>query len=92
MSKEEIEAKISRASEILAKSFDAAAQLDFGLAQYMYTLGIRGDNTPEHAKYLGYLDARELYPEFKPTTLASYIEGRLSGAIQNIYEGRTFGQ
>ncbi|KAH8704636.1 hypothetical protein GQ44DRAFT_716493 [Phaeosphaeriaceae sp. PMI808] len=90
--KEEVEAKISRALEILAKSFDAGAQLDLGMGQYMNMLGIRGDNTPEHAKYLGYLDARELYPEFKPTPLASYIEGRLSGAIQNTYEGRKFGQ
>lgn len=80
---------ISRAEETLAKSFDMAAQFDLGMGQYMYTLGIRGDNTPEHAKYLGYLDARELYPDVKPTPLASYIEGRLSGTIANVYEGRT---
>ncbi|KAH7385409.1 hypothetical protein DE146DRAFT_204456 [Phaeosphaeria sp. MPI-PUGE-AT-0046c] len=90
--KEDLEAKMSRASEILAKSFDAAAQLDLGIGQYMWTLGIRGDNVPKRAKYLGYMDARELYPDIKITPLASYIEGRLSGTVRNIYEGRKFGQ
>ncbi|CAI6336404.1 unnamed protein product [Periconia digitata] len=89
ISKQELEDTISRAAETLAKSFDSAAQVDLSMGQYMYTLGIRGDNTPEHAKYLGYLDAGELYPEFKPTPLASYINGRLSGIIPNVYEGRT---
>ncbi|CRK24748.1 hypothetical protein BN1723_013376 [Verticillium longisporum] len=40
--------------------------LETGMAQYFYTLAVRGDNTPENAKYLGYLDARELYPDLQP--------------------------
>lgn len=84
-----MEDKISQATEILATSFDHAAMVDLSMCQYMYMLGVRGDNTPEHAKYLGYLDAGELYPEFSPLPLASYINGRLSGTIPNVYEGRT---
>jgi hypothetical protein len=80
---------MSHATETLAKSFDGAAMADLAMGQYMYMLGIRGDNTPEHAKYLGYLDVRELYPEFDPTPFDSYINGRLSGTVPNVYEGRT---
>jgi hypothetical protein len=29
---------------------ESAAMLKLGMAQYKYLLGIRGDNTPEHAK------------------------------------------
>ncbi|KAM0324906.1 hypothetical protein ACHAQA_007872 [Verticillium albo-atrum] len=36
------------------------------MAQYHHSLGVRGDNAPERARYLGYLDARELYPDMRP--------------------------
>ena len=68
---------------------DQAAQYGLYRDQYKYSVCIRGDNTPENAKYLGYLDARELYPDIKPTPFASYPEGRLAGTVPNAYEGRT---
>ncbi|EQB44115.1 isoflavone reductase [Colletotrichum gloeosporioides Cg-14] len=43
-------------------------------AEYRNLLGIRGDNTPEYARYLGYLDARDLYPDMEVTTLENYIK------------------
>lgn len=47
--------------------------------QYPRSWGIRGDNTPEHAKYLGYLDAKELYPDMKFTTFEGYVKEILDG-------------
>lgn len=39
--------------------------LMLGLHQYNMSISHRGDNTPENAAYLGYLDCRDLYPDFK---------------------------
>jgi hypothetical protein len=72
---------MSRALEILEESFNAAAQLDLSIGEYMHMLGIRGDYNSQRAKYFRYLDARELYPEFKSMPLDSDIEGRLSGIV-----------
>ncbi|KAK1700865.1 hypothetical protein BDP55DRAFT_688882 [Colletotrichum godetiae] len=44
-----------------------------GMAECRNLLGIRGENTPEYAHYLGYLDARELYPDVKFTSFEKYI-------------------
>lgn len=43
------------------------------------------DNQPEYAKYLGYLDARELYPEFRPKSLRDFVVELLSGDVQRPY-------
>ena len=56
--------------------------------QYKYSIGIRGDNTPEHAKYLGYLDARELYPDLEPSSFKSYVERAVEGNTTKVYAGR----
>ncbi|KAI0705274.1 NAD(P)-binding protein [Cerioporus squamosus] len=37
--------------------------------EYLYSMHILGENTLENAKRLGYLDARELYPDIATTTL-----------------------
>jgi hypothetical protein len=49
------------------------------IVEYYLSKYIRGDNTPEIAKYLGYLDARTLYPEFKPMSMSQYIDEVLAG-------------
>jgi hypothetical protein len=41
-------------------------------AQYKFVLGIRGDDTPEHAEYLGYLAAEGFYPVFKPVSFETF--------------------
>ncbi|KAM0417111.1 hypothetical protein ACHAPT_012887 [Fusarium lateritium] len=47
--------------------------------QYWNSWGLRGDNTPEFAKYLGYLVAKELYPDLEGRTLEAYIRDALHG-------------
>lgn len=55
------------------------------MQQYYLSWGVRGDNTPEYAKYLGYLDARELYPDFKPITMEEYIKEVLDGNATAVF-------
>ncbi|KAF4913285.1 Isoflavone reductase-like protein [Colletotrichum viniferum] len=54
---------------------DVTILLNIAMAEYRNVLGIRGDNTPEKARSLGYLDARDLYPDVEVTTLENYIIG-----------------
>ncbi|KAI1454353.1 NAD(P)-binding protein [Annulohypoxylon moriforme] len=82
---EDIEAQINAAATPLpapdSREFIALARL-----QYWYTCGIRGDNTPEYAKYLGYLLTKDLYPEFKGVTLEAYAKEVLDGKGEIVYK------
>ncbi|KAF7342587.1 Glycoside hydrolase [Mycena sanguinolenta] len=92
MADEKIERKYARitADEIDAKRLQATAsaraapndpmaQLRGFIADYENSKYVRGDNTPAYAKYLGYLDARELYPEFRPRTFRVFVAELLEG-------------
>lgn len=46
---------------------------------YWHSALVRGDNQPERASFLGYLDARELYPELEPVR----FEDTIRRALQN---------
>ncbi|KAJ7687134.1 hypothetical protein B0H17DRAFT_939633 [Mycena rosella] len=52
---------------------------------YIYSKYVRGDNTPEYAAYLGYLDARELYPDFRPRSFKDFIAELLEGKAVKPY-------
>ena len=58
------------------------------LAEYQLSWGIRGDNNPEYAKYLGYITSKELYPDFKPTDFRAYLETVVAGTAKGIYTDR----
>lgn len=62
-------------------------QLKMGVMslQYTYSKYVRNDNTPEYAKYLGYLDARELYPELKPKSFKQFVGDLVEGKVQRPY-------
>lgn len=47
--------------------------------QYYKSYGIRGDNAPEAAKYLGYLDSKDLYPDENGEDMRSVIQRALAG-------------
>lgn len=66
------------------------SQLSIILLQYYLSWGVRGDNTPEYAEYLGYLNAQELYPDFKPRTYEAFMRELLDGKGEKIYQkGKT---
>lgn len=56
--------------------------------QYLNSRYIRGDNSPEYARFLGYLDAKDLYPELKGNTLEAYCQDVLNGTARGVYETR----
>lgn len=51
------------------------------MSEYRYSRYVRGDNQAEYAKYLGFLDARELYPDFKPITFRQFLKDILEHKI-----------
>ncbi|KAF4545411.1 putative isoflavone reductase family protein [Lasiodiplodia theobromae] len=53
--------------------------------EYFYSMHVRRDNTSEYAKYLGYLDARELYPDFEPRNFGDFVSELLEGKITKPY-------
>ena len=55
------------------------------LMQYHHSKYIRGDNTKANARYLGYLDARELYPEFRPVSFETFVRELLEGRARRPY-------
>lgn len=55
------------------------------LLNYFLSWGIRGHNTPEFAATLGYLNAQELYPDFKPRTFEAFVHELLSGKAEKVY-------
>ncbi len=76
----EADAKLKEKPE----DFVARAQKVF--AQYALSWGIRGENTPEYAKYLGYLDGKKLYPDVQFTPYKSYLREVVDGKAQGVYD------
>ncbi|KAJ7055592.1 hypothetical protein C8F01DRAFT_1030149 [Mycena amicta] len=70
----------------LANPQDVLPRMMRILRDYQYSKYIRGDNTPEYAAYLGYLDARELYPDFKPIKFREFLGELLEGKIERPYK------
>ncbi|KAJ5403158.1 uncharacterized protein N7487_009054 [Penicillium crustosum] len=68
------------------KDISALAMLT--VSQLSFSWGIRGDNTPEHAAYLGYLSGKDLYPDLNFTTLRDYMLEAPGGKSKGVYQGR----
>lgn len=52
---------------------------NFNMGQYRISWCVRGDNTPEYADYLGYLNFWKLFPEFpKGKSLETFYREVLS--------------
>ncbi|KAJ5814253.1 uncharacterized protein N7503_001003 [Penicillium pulvis] len=78
------------AAEVKAKVAEArkpGAGINQALAEYEYynSWGVRGDNTAECARYLGYLILDDLYPGFKGRTLDKFIQEILDGKATKVY-------
>lgn len=59
--------------------------------QYNDSKYIRRDNTRENAEYLGYVDARKLYPNFTPITFEKFIGELLDGKAVRPYPDMKLG-
>ncbi|KAF2027043.1 NAD(P)-binding protein [Setomelanomma holmii] len=82
---------VRRAREVDAvekpQTLDATAQ-ELQWQEYLLSKYVREDNTRENALYLGYLDAKELYPDFVPISFEDTIKEALDGNAVKLYEGR----
>ncbi|KAB8075700.1 hypothetical protein BDV29DRAFT_189966 [Aspergillus leporis] len=84
---EEIEASIERVkSAIKADPSNTPLRLTLVPLQYSFSKTVRRENQPKYAKYLGYLDARELYPDFEPRSFKSFLEELLQGKAEAVYQ------
>ena len=54
---------------------------------YSYSKFVRGDNSPKCAKYLGYLDASDLHPNFIPRSFEAFANELLDGKAAKIFGG-----
>lgn len=92
MSASEVEAQVSNFKLACEKSpGDQMKRLMLYRAQYDYSKYIRQDNKPSYARYLGYLDARELYPDFKPIPFHDFLVEVLDGKAVRPYQNLEFG-
>ena len=57
------------------------------MAEYNHSKYVRRDNTRKNALYLGYLDGKELYPDFKPVTFEELFKEVLEGKVKRPYAG-----
>ncbi|KAJ7676845.1 hypothetical protein DFH06DRAFT_1466225 [Mycena polygramma] len=86
VSASEIIAAKTKATEALkANPADKMANMMSFVADYEYSKYVRGDNTPNYGAYLGYLDARKLYPDFKPITFREFMGEVLEGKAEKPY-------
>lgn len=52
--------------------------------QYLDSWGVKGDNTPEIATYLGYLDFKDLRPDVHGKTLEAVFSEVLAGGDSGV--------
>ncbi|CAG9993006.1 unnamed protein product [Clonostachys byssicola] len=82
-----LQSKIKTANEAVAAG-DNTQIRNLVMSQYELVLGIRGDNSPECAKYLGYLIGKDLYPDLQGESLEQFINDTLAGKIERLYARR----
>ncbi|KAF5240026.1 hypothetical protein FAUST_4610 [Fusarium austroamericanum] len=90
MSVANLEALIKSLKVTVAKDqTNVGLMLELAMSQYRYSRYVRGDNTPEHARYLGYLDGKTLYPDLKCKSMADFVREVVNGERDHrIYVGR----
>ncbi|KAI1413320.1 NAD(P)-binding protein [Hypoxylon sp. FL1857] len=89
ISQEEVVSRIDNARREL--NSDPTNSSAFGMVtpnQLFYSWGIRGDNAPEYASYLGYLSGKDLYPDFQFIKFEDYVKEVLDGETKGVYQDK----
>ncbi|KAK1671671.1 isoflavone reductase [Colletotrichum godetiae] len=90
MSGEKVERKYTSGDEIEAEIVkakdDKVNPHRLSVLQYRKSWGLRGDNTPEYARYLGYQIAKDLYPDLTGNSFEAFCSEALEGKVNSIYE------
>lgn len=91
VSEAELQSTIAAAEQTLKSDpTDMRAWMGRTGGQYNNSKWIREDGTLANAKYLGYLDARELFPDFKPITFEAFLDELVAGTLKKPYEESVF--
>ncbi|KAJ7621751.1 hypothetical protein DFH06DRAFT_1060064 [Mycena polygramma] len=85
-----IAARAAHAATVKAHPHNRLARMSVLVDDYNYSKYVRGDNTPAHATYLGYLDAKELYPEFQSKGFTEFAREVLDGKMERPYKHLIF--
>lgn len=86
-STEEYEQKVgSVIKELETNPNDTVLRVKKVYNQYCLSVGIRAENTPEYAQYLGYLDGKDLYPDVAFTAYEDYLQEVVHGKAVGIYD------
>jgi nucleoside-diphosphate-sugar epimerase len=90
VSEDEVREQVKKAEAALATDpKDPMKRRMTYVSQYNLSKYIRRDNSPENAKYLEYLDAKELYPDFKPVSFKEYVAELMDGKGKKPYSNMT---
>ena len=85
-SDQEIQEEVVAARKLLEREPDNSEALGrVASAEYEYSKYVRMDNRAIFARYLGYLDARELYHDLKPKRFVDFVQDLLDGKVQRPY-------
>ncbi|KAL6904060.1 hypothetical protein GGI43DRAFT_432698 [Trichoderma evansii] len=85
MSAKQILASTNRIQELITGGqTDYTTKLGLYWMQYFYSFGIRGDNTPENANYLGYINSKDLYPELSMISYRDFFKRVLDGNAKDL--------
>lgn len=98
VSREELEADVAEALPILQRG-EVDRRSPEGLVvtfkavsgQYALSWGVRGDNTPEKAKELGYVTSKELWPEMEFVGYKAFLKDAAEGRGEAVYEDKREG-
>ena len=77
--------QLAKVKEAAVASGTETSNLGLIALSYNWSMYVRADNSPGNAKYLGYLDSRELYPDFKPIGFEEYMKEALQGKAKMLY-------
>lgn len=87
-SESELEAELDHAKDLFDKgTTDRAVIQGLWTLEYQNSWGIRGDNTPEHARYMGYVLGKDLYPDMEYITFERFVQDLLEGKATKLEGG-----
>ncbi|KAF9875675.1 isoflavone reductase [Colletotrichum karsti] len=86
VSAEDMERRIQDYRRAIAEGeTDFKVTVNLLMMQYFLAAGVRQENSPEYAEYLGYLLATDLYPDFNPITFREAFQEILDGKARPAY-------
>jgi hypothetical protein len=71
---------------IAANKDDPMKSMDYYQYTYLKSFDIMGENTPEYARYLGYLIGKDLYPDIKGISFEDFVQETIEKGLEPMYE------